>query len=265
MPELPEVETYRRSLEKNLLDHRIEDIEIVDDKKVFAGKSKASIKKALLGAKIKSCKRKGKYLWLELNRKPWPVFHLGMTGNYTVTDEKPSKNTKSIKLILKLDNGKLMIFRDPRRFGRMFLKEDPLHEAPLMKLGPDVMNELPDANELYEEIQKRKAPIKAVLLDQSFLSGIGNWMSDEILFQSGIDPHRKAATLTRKEVKKLHSKIHSVTSLAVKVGADDEKYPENWLFHHRWARVKGSIKSGEKIQHDTVGGRSTSWVPEKQK
>lgn len=264
MPELPEVETYRRSLEKNLHHHRIEDVEITEDRKVFDGKSKTSIRKALVGAKIKSCKRKGKYLWLELNRKPWPVFHLGMTGTYTIANEKPSTNTKSIKLILKLDNGKHIIFRDPRRFGRVFLKDDPLHEAPLIKLGPDVMDELPSAEELFEEIKKRKSPIKAVLLDQTFLSGIGNWMSDEILFQSGIDPHRKAGSLTKKEVKKLHQKIRSVTNLTVKMGADDEKYPESWLFHYRWARTKESIKSGEKIHHDTVGGRSTAWVPEKQ-
>lgn len=265
MPELPEVETFRKSLEKTLKNQKIEEVSVTEDKLVFQGKSKRTIVKTLKGATIKSCKRKGKYIWFELDRRPWPVFHLGMTGSYAISNGLPDKNLKSIKLILKVKNAKFMIYRDPRRFGRILLKNDPENDSPVAGLGPDVLNELPPSKWIFEHLQLKRSPIKGVLLDQSFMSGIGNWMCDEILFQSGIDPHRKANKLSWEDVKKLHSRIRKVTNFSVKVGADDEKYPVNWLFHHRWARIKGKTSSGEKIQHDTVAGRSTSWVPAKQK
>lgn len=264
MPELPEVETYRRQIDKAVRNKTVTDVHVTPDKIVFAGKSPAAIKKAFLGASVKKCMRKGKYIWFEMSSHPWPVFHLGMTGIYEISDSMPTAKTKSVKLILEFDDGTFMIFRDPRRFGRIFLLDDPTHEKPLSNLGPDILNELPSASELYDLIAHRKAPIKALLLDQSILSGIGNWVADEVLFQSRIDPHRPASDLTKTEVKKLHDKISFVAKLAVKAGADDEKFPKNWLFHHRWGKKMASVSTGHKIEHDTVGGRTTAWVPDVQ-
>lgn len=261
MPELPEVETFRRKIEKAIKGKTIKDVHVHPDKLIFAGKSPSFIKSIFLGAKVKGCHRKGKYIWFQMTHKIEPVFHLGMTGSYIISDELPDKNMKSVKLTLEMSDGTYLTFKDPRRFGRIFLLEDPAHHRPLSHLGPDVLNELPSTNLLKEMIQKKKAPIKAVLLDQSVLSGIGNWMADEILFQSHIDPHRQANELSPMEIKKLHQKIQAVTKLSVRVGADDDKYPKSWLFHHRWGKKAGSISSGEKIKHDTVAGRSTAWVP----
>lgn len=264
MPELPEVETYRREIEKSVKNKTITDVIVHADKMVFAGKSQASVKKAFMNAKVKKILRKGKYIWFEMSSHPWPVFHLGMTGNYEITDEIPQSKTKSVKLILKFDDGTFMIFRDPRRFGRIFLLDDPANEKPLSKLGPDILNELPTASAIHDLISERNSPIKAILLDQSILSGIGNWVADEVLFQSGIDPHRHASDLSKAEFKKLHDKISSVAKLAVKSGAESEKYPKNWLFHHRWGKKMASVSTGHKIEHDTVGGRTTAWVPDVQ-
>lgn len=265
MPELPEVETYRRQIEKAIKKKTISHVQVYPDKIVFAGKSQKEIKDAFMGATVHRILRKGKYIWFEMDTHPWPVFHLGMTGNYEIADEMPKTKTKSVKLVLEFDDGTFMIFRDPRRFGRIFLLDDPVNERPLSHLGPDVLNELPTTNQFTELISHRHAPIKALLLDQSIVAGIGNWVADEVLFQSGIAPDRPANDLSKAEFKKLHDKISSVAKLAVKAGADDEKYPKSWLFHHRWGKKKASISTGQKIKYSTVGGRTTAWVPDVQK
>lgn len=264
MPELPEVETFRKKLSTALKGKTIKDVHVHPDKIVFAGKSPIAVKRAFLGKKIKKCERKGKYIWFEMNHRPWPVFHLGMTGSYAITTELPDKKLKSVKLVLEMDDGTFMIFKDPRRFGRIFILDNPLEQRPLSFLGPDVLKELPSSKELHALLSSRKAPIKSLLLDQSLLSGIGNWMADEILFQSGINPARPANEITSQEFKNIHTKTNSVTKFAVKYNADYDKYPKSWLFHHRWGRKAGKVSTGDKIKHSVVGGRSTAWVPKKQ-
>ncbi len=265
MPELPEVETCRRKIEKAIKGKTVADVTVHPDKLIFRGKSPAAVKKVFLHAKIKKCLRRGKYIWFEMDSGPWPVFHLGMTGSYLIMKDLPDSSIKAVKLILEMEDGTVFVFRDPRRFGRIFLLDDPLSKKPLSDLGPDVLNELPSVAELRELFMKRKAPIKAVLMDQSMISGIGNWVADEVLFQSQISPHRLALDLSAGEIKKLHAKISSVTKLSVKAGADHDKYPKNWLFHHRWGKKAGSVSTGAKLKHDVVGGRSTAWVPSVQK
>lgn len=264
MPELPEVETYRRQLEKKLRNKKITAVTASPDKIVFGITSTPQIKKAFLGRRIKKFGRKGKYLWMELDRNPWPVFHLGMTGSYLILDKMPEK-AKSIKLILEFEDGSIFVFKDPRRFGRVFILKDALESPPLSHLGPDALNETPSQKSLKEIFEKRTAPIKSLLLDQSLISGIGNWMADEILFQSGIAPQREAGTLTSREITKLRQKIISVTNYSVAHGADSDLYPKSWLFHHRWGKKSGHVSTGESIRHSVVGGRSTAWVPELQK
>jgi formamidopyrimidine-DNA glycosylase len=263
MPELAEVETFRRKIEKIVKNKTIKEVEAIPDKVVFEKKSPGEIRKFLLDRKVKKCCRKGKYLWFELDKPPWPVFHLGMTGSYIISDTPPDKNEKNVKLILKMSNGKFIIFKDPRRFGRVMIKENPLHQPPLVNLGPDAMNELPSYHDLHERFHERKSPVKTILLDQSFLSGIGNWMSDEILYQSGIKPHKRSSELTLPEVRRMHSKIKAVTKTSVAAEADDANYPKNWIFHQRWKK-KDKVSSGKAIRYDVVGGRTTAWVPDKQ-
>jgi formamidopyrimidine-DNA glycosylase len=265
MPELPEVESFRRKMEKGLKNKKIEDVYSNPDAIVFAKKSAAFVKNALLGATVKGSGRKGKYFWLKLNQKPWPLFHLGMTGSILITDELPDKKQKSIKLILEMNDGTFMVFKDPRRFGRILFLEDPMHSKPVSQLGFDVQDELPSAKELYEMLQKRRAPIKAVLLDQSVFAGVGNWMADEILFQAKLLPQRLAQDLSKAEVALLRSKTASIVKRAVILKAADKEYPQTWLFQHRWGRKNYNTFDGDRISHGTVAGRSTAWVESIQK
>ena len=164
-----------------------------------------------------------------------------------------------------LDDERRFAFTDPRRFGRLRLAHDPRNESPLRNLGHDPLFGLPPTAELAALIGTRKAPIKAVLLDQAVFAGVGNWIADEVLYQAGIRPQRRAADLSRIEVARLRTTLLRVIRRAVSVNADSDRFPPGWLFHHRWGRVAGSHTSaGEAIVHDTVGGRTTAWVPSRQ-
>lgn len=136
----------------------------------------------------------------------------------------------------------------------------------MKKLGFDPLRKFPTASELAPLLARRRAPIKAVLLDQKLFAGVGNWIADEILYQAGIAPARLASTLTKAEVARLRARTLSIVRTAVRAGADYERFPKTWLFHHRWGRVENSrTHRKEKIRHDDIGGRTTAWVPAKQR
>ncbi len=264
MPELPEVEAERKTALRHLRGRRIVGVRCVADAIVLSGASPRRVERALLEARVEGAGRFGKHLWFELDRKPWPVFHFGMTGRFHFLGPK-AEAPRFLKLELTLDDDRRFAFTDPRRFGRLRLADDPRNEPPLKDLGHDPLLGLPPVAELAALIGSRKAPIKAVLLDQSLFAGVGNWIADEVLYQAGIRPQRRAADLSRIEVVRLRTTLLRVIRRAVAVNADSEQFPEGWLFHHRWGRVAGSLTSaGESIVHDTVGGRTTAWVPSRQ-
>jgi formamidopyrimidine-DNA glycosylase len=184
--------------------------------------------------------------------------------------KKPGAQDKRLwfsRLLMILDDGTEVALTDPRRFGRMWLcDEDPSEHPRIKKLGFDPLIDFPSAKDLEPRLGKRRAPIKSILLDQSLFAGIGNWLADEILFQAKISPHHLGSALNPRQVKTLHNKILEVVKLAVRVGADYERFPQSWLFHHRWGKNKNAkTHAGKKIIHENIGGRTAAWVPSVQK
>ncbi|MBC7371638.1 MAG: hypothetical protein H7326_08740 [Bdellovibrionaceae bacterium] len=289
MPELAEVETVRRQIDKLLRGRKIKEV-VLDtaDKYLFEFAPVKQVEKALKGAKIVGTGRKGKYFWIELDRKPWPIFHLGMSGNIAILNPKTKGKDKAgghlkvwggakmwserdqelrerlwfSRLLLRIDKGIEMAFIDPRRFGRMWLTDDPWQHSRIKKLGFDPLLDFPKAAVLAERLKKRKKAIKAVLLDQSLFAGVGNWLADEILFHAKLSPHHLASDLTSVQVRALHKQVLVVIKKAVAVGADYERFPKSWLFHERWGKSKtAKTNKGLKIIHEQIGGRTTAWVP----
>jgi formamidopyrimidine-DNA glycosylase len=264
VPELPEVETVRGRLEAALRGRRIRHVTVVRDPVVYEGVAPSSFVEALTGRRIRQARRKGKYLWLELDRRPWPIFHFGMTG-WIHIDATPEER-RFTRLVLEMANGTRAVFTDPRRFGRIRLQNDPATAAPIAALGFDPLEGAPAAAALKALLARRQAPIKAVLLDQSVFAGVGNWVADEVLFQAGIKPQRGGASLSLTEVRALREALLRIIKRAVAVGADDARFPPSWLFHHRWGRNADARTSrGETIVHETIGGRTTAWVPTRQR
>lgn len=193
-------------------------------------------------------------------------------------DEAPEWPPKYWKFILQMEGEPSCecAFIDARRLGRIRLIDAPAEElrntTPLKENGPDpvIDKDILTVDWLQEKVRKKRVPIKAFLLEQSNISGVGNWVGDEVLYNAKIHPEQYSNTLTDEQIARLHKSLTYVCGLACEVLADSEQFPEEWLFKHRWNKGKKGddanvLPNGEKIVHLTVGGRTSAIVPSVQK
>lgn len=259
-----------------LVGHTIVEAEAVPDTIVFGAAPPEAIRSALVGRTVRGVGRKGKFWWIEFDEPPVLFGHLGMSGwirelgaptirlkehGEAPLDDETGR-PRFLKLMLTADTGQRIAFTDGRRLGRVWLGESPQKDPRVARLGPDALEELPKGERFAALFAKRTAPIKALLMDQGILSGIGNWVADESLYHARIAPQREAGSLTDKELRKLRKAILYVLQLSVDAGADDDKYPSDWLFHFRWGGDRGHERLGKyEIRRAQVGGRTTAWLP----
>lgn len=166
-------------------------------------------------------------------------------------------------------------FTDPRRFGRVRLVDCPGESirkySPLVENGPDpvIDTDVFTENFLREKMRSRHVPIKALLLDQTVISGIGNWVGDEVLFHARLHPEQYCDDFSDEQIKRLYEAIRYVCQFAVDKLGDSDQFPDDWLFHHRWSKgakgAVGHLPTGQKLAFLTVGGRTSCYVPELQK
>lgn len=119
------------------------------------------------------------------------------------------------------------------RFAKVRLLRDPPSEEPVKLLGPDAYSNMPSVAEFTTSLRRYRRPIKALLIDQGILSGIGNWVADEVLYQASIFPEVKGDMVTETQAELIHTAICDVLNTAVDAGANSESFPSSWLFHHR--------------------------------
>ena len=280
MPELPEVETVRRVMERALVGHSIAEVEVAPDEIVLGRFPNTAMEEHLKGAKVTGIGRKGKYWWIELDKKPWLFGHLGMAGwiremgeptiriremgNMPLDDEEG--RPRFLKLMVTTEEGRRIAMTDGRRLSRLWLSDSPETDKRVGALGFDSWQGLPSSSELHALLKKRKAPLKAILLDQALFAGVGNWIADEVMLMARLSPHRLGTSLKEKEAGALKKAIEDVIDLAVEKGADKAQFPADWLFHVRWGGKKGVPQfDGHDIIREQVGGRTTAWVPDLQK
>ncbi len=240
MPELPEVETVRRGLAPAFVGHCLTNVvqrrpdlrfPLPDD---FAGR--------LRGRRIDAIERRGKYLLLLLENSWVWIAHLGMSGRFRIFLDAPDGEEAHDHLLFTTDAGTTVTFNDPRRFGFMdlVLASDVDRHPMLLRLGPDPLGPLFDAAYLAARLQGRRTPIKAALLDQGIVAGMGNIYASESLFRARIAPDRLAASLTSSQVKTLVASIRSVFVEAIAAGGSslrDHRQPSGELgfFQHHFA------------------------------
>jgi hypothetical protein len=143
---------------------------------------------------------------------------------------------------------------------------DPLAQAPLSDLGPDALNEPMPLHAFGALLRGRAVPVKALLLDQTIISGIGNWVADEALYQAAVHPESRCCALDVDAIRRLHAAIGTVVTTAAAVEADSDRFPARWLFHYRWVKKAAGAEDalGRAISFATVGGRTSAFVADVQ-
>ena len=266
MPELPEVETIKNELLPYVVGHRITGVTLLWDGMVHHP-SVQEFCYRLPGQLITGVTRRGKYLMFSLSSDNVMVIHLKMSGSLLL---KPATAppVKYTRVIIHLDGESIVLFRDPRKFGAMWLVEDP--KPMIAKLGPEPLDGSFTPKFLAQRLDKRTAPIKAILLDQSFVAGIGNMYADEALFSARIHPLRLGRSLSSDEIKRLHRAIKDVLSSGIAgKGASIENYfrPDGTLgkahYEFRVAHGRNMTCNIHKVSivRITVRNRGTYFCP----
>ncbi|CAA9517521.1 MAG: Formamidopyrimidine-DNA glycosylase [uncultured Solirubrobacteraceae bacterium] len=256
MPELPEVERARALIAERALGRRIV---AVDDSDTYVCRPHApgEISSALVGQTLTEANRIGKSMWVETDGGPVLGLHLGMAGRILVDGAaegdpatEPADGAPRVwdRFTLEFEDGGKLILRDKRRLGRAVLDPD------LSSLGPDA------AEVTRDDFRKRvgfgSAPLKARIMDQSVIAGVGNLLADEALWRARLSPVRTAGDLSTDELDRLRKEIRATTRSAIRKGGvhTGDVIP---------ARKRGGVcpRCGTPMERETVGGRTTYWCP----
>jgi formamidopyrimidine-DNA glycosylase len=232
LPELPEVETVAADLRPHLVGRTIVSCD-VRFPTIVRHPEPARFAAELAGRRMEAVTRRGKYILHALDCGEDPlllVVHLGMTGQWRiVAAETPEPD--HLHAVLDLDDGRLLRYRDTRRFGRLLLgRESELVAArKLPRLGPEPVDPSFTATDLYRRLHVRRAPLKALLLDQMVVAGVGNIYADESCFRARVRPDRPGDTLSRQAVGRLHGALVGVLSEAIaNRGSSVDTYRDAW-------------------------------------
>lgn len=268
MPELPEVETVRRSLLQNIGAH-IRQVELLRTDIVRCADYSPEV---LAGQVILDIRRRGKYLILDLEESRHLLVHLGMSGRFYLQDEAQPVEVPHVHMILHLDNEQKILYRDTRRFGGVWFSLDP--EERLAHMGPEPLGEEFTSRYLAGICQNRKVAIKTLLLNQNLISGIGNIYADESLFEAKIRPEREAGSLSGAEIKRLHKAIKKVLQRSIencgttfrdfRDGYNQSGQNQNYLKVYGKTDVPCPI-CGHTIKKNQIGGRSSHYCGKCQK
>lgn len=286
MPELPEVETIKRGLETAIVHQRLSGVEVLWSKSFDA--PAGLIEQAVTGARIKSLRRRAKVLIWDLDNGFSLLFHLKMTGQLVLTDGAetlfagghPTESMlgdrlpdRSTRVVFTLESGERVYFNDQRKFGwiKLVPTAEVEQDALVSRLGPEPLSDEFTLAGLQAELQAHKgAPVKAVILDQSTVSGVGNIYADESLHLAKIHPARLAGSLSPAEARRLHQAIKTIIGLGVEHGGTSFAHFVNamrgkgdYLQHARVFRREGQPcpVCGTVIEKTRVAGRGTHVCP----
>ncbi len=273
MPELAEVEFFRRRWHEAAVGERALKVLTHDKKRLLRELNLQAFRRALTGATLQSSEAAAKQMLFRFSGNAWLGIHLGMSGELSVT---PPDHTagKHDHLVL-VTKRHALVFTDPRMFGRVEFHLGT--EAPRWwtKIAPSILSEAFTVGAVAAFLQRRaRAPIKAVLLMQERFPGIGNWMADEILWRASLHPARRAGSLTAAETRTLWRECRHVCQLALgTIAGRGQRLPPNlnafipktWLFWHRWEDGGRCPRTKTPLARAAIGGRTTCWSPARQK
>lgn len=268
MPELPEVETTRRDLERHLVGRTITDVRYGEGAPgPVRDITPETFRDALVGRRIDALTRRGKYLIARLDSGQALVLHRRMTGNLVLRCPQDAQEPFT-RGVIALDDGHEVRWIDQRRFGTWRLVDDP--ETAVPGIGPEPLEDAWLLADLTAALAGRSAPIKAVLLDQRRIAGLGNIYADESLHLARIHPTRPAGSLTDDERSRLHAAIRCVLARAIELQGSSARHhvgglgqrgsmQDEWRVYHRTGEP--CVTCGTAIVKSRVAGRGTHVCP----
>ncbi|MFW6110552.1 MAG: Fpg/Nei family DNA glycosylase [Thermoproteota archaeon] len=263
MPELPDVEIMRRYLAETSLDKKIETVDVLD-KYVIKKSSVNRFKSGLEGARFTEVDRRGKFLEVLTDSHYDLVIHFGMTGylRYMRVDEDYSKYVRTVFRF----QGHDLRYISKRKLGGLYLIEDGQFDSinTINKMGPEPLDEGFTFEDFKKLTEEKSAMIKSLLLDQSFIAGIGNVYGDEILFQAGIRPDRKISELNQRQLHTLFEEIKHVLQTVIKHEIDFEVLEKTFLTPHRDPEGK-CPKCKTPLKTMKISSRTSYWCDNCQK
>jgi formamidopyrimidine-DNA glycosylase len=256
MPELPDVEVFRRYLEATALHKTITEVQI-RAASLLKGISPPKLRHTLVQRQLKATRRHGKHLLVQLNQGPWLTLHFGMTG-YLKYFKDMDQDPEHDRLRLSFDNGFHLAYVCQRKLGAVGLADGVESFIKEKHLGPDALDLGLDG--FRQALQGKRGTVKSFLMNQKYLAGIGNVYSDEILFQSQLHPKSQVNELAAETVVRLFQALKDVLFKAIEAQADPDRVPDSFLLPHRWGNGLCPRGHGD-LQKVTVSGRSAYYCP----
>ncbi len=262
MPELPEVETIVRRMRPEIVGREITAADLRWER-TLATPEPAFFNKNIIGQSVESVNRHAKYIVIQLSADTL-IIHLRMSGDILFRDvDAPAE--KHDRLLLRLDDEKILAFNDVRKFGRVWLTPTP--QDILDKLGPEPLDDAFTADDLFERITSYKRQLKPLLLDQSVIAGLGNIYTDEALHLAGLHPLAKSDVIKRKQAEILWRSIREVLNEGIRRNGTSIDWiyrgGENQYYLNVYGRKdEPCLKCGTPIQKIVVGQRGTHFCPQ---
>jgi formamidopyrimidine-DNA glycosylase len=253
MPELPDVETFKRYLDATSLHQRINYVD-VRNAYILKDISARELAQKLKRRSFESSRRHGKHLFVRANHDLWLRLHFGMTGfpRYFKDEEKAPRHAR---VLFVFEKDCRLAFDDQRMFGEIGLLKDVDEFLKKRALGPDALDI--SLSQFREILGKHHGAVKSILLNQKLIAGIGNIYADEILFRSRVHPATAAAHLSEKTVGKLFRATRYILKKAIDAKTDVDHMPKSWLLPHR-GKGGECPRCGRELKSATIGGR-TAW------
>ncbi len=253
MPELPDVETFKRYLDATSLHQRIIDVD-VRSAYLLKGVSGRELTHQLKGHCFESSRRHGKNLFVRADGDLWLRLHFGMTGflRYFKDEEKTPRHAR---VVFVFEKDCRLAFDDQRKFGEVGLVEDVSEYLRKRGLGPDALDI--DPPEFKNILRNHRAAVKTILINQKLIAGIGNIYADEILFRARMHPATRTSALKNKSATKLFRATRYILEKAIEAKADVDRMPKSWLLPHRGKGGK-CPRCRRELKSATIGGR-TAW------
>jgi len=260
MPELPEVETFKKYFDGTSLNQQIERVEVSDDKIIRNLNGNEFIEK-LTGRTFVDSYRRGKYLFAQLDNDEYLLFHFGMTGDLNYYESEADR-TKHERFVFYFTNNQRLGFDCPRKFARINYVEHLEEYIAKVGLGEDAL-EISE-KKFLNATKNKKGSIKGFLLNQKILAGVGNLYADEICYQTRIHPASQTGAIPNKKLKEAFEVMQKILKTAIERSAYYKEYPENWFFEWRKEGTPAP-KGKELVAWDKIGGRTTYFFPKYQR